>query len=399
MTEMMNVAIIGAGIMGHGIAEVAAISGQNVNLVDVSEEILTHAKERIEASVSKLYKKGVIKDEPSKVIKRIRFTSDLEEAVRGVDLVIEAVPEDIEVKRKIFTEIDRYAPIQTIFATNTSGLSVNALSQATSRPERFVGMHWMNPPVLMPLIEIVRGDLTNEAVIHKVIDLCKHYGKETVIAKKDVWYFLSARSQVGWHLEAAIMVHQGRASVQEVDAMARYKLGLPMGPFEMADLTGACEIRTTGLESAKKILKERPEFEPWPALLAAFEYAVDKLWRPMSQKGLTGVKAGKGFYAYPTPGEYRKVDISREIADKVNPIELLAPAANTSAWCVTNGVGTREEVDLCFRRAYGWPKGIFQLVQEFGAQAITKELEKKQKSAPEALQAFYEPDQLLKQWA
>lgn len=395
MTDINKVAVIGAGVMGHGITEVAAINGQNVNLVDVKQEFLDRAKEQITTSVTKLSEKGTVKEKPEEVLRRINFTADLGQAVRDVDLVIEAVFEDVDVKSNILRDADKYARPNTILATNTSGLSINVLSQATKRPERVIGMHWMNPPVIMPFIEIVRAERTSEAALQGTLDACKRYKKEVVVAKKDVWFFLAARAQAGWHLEGALMVNSGKATPQEIDAMVRYKLGMAMGPFETADLTGAAEIRCMGLESAKKILKMRPEFEPWPAFLAAFQNVVDVLYRPMKDKGLTGVKKGKGFYTYPAPGKYQKVDLPREAAEKVNPVEMLAVAANTSAWCVSNGVGTIEEVDLSFRRAYSWPKGIFQFVKEYGARNMIKQLEEKQKAAPAAIKGLYEPNPLL----
>jgi enoyl-CoA hydratase/3-hydroxyacyl-CoA dehydrogenase len=399
MPEIRTVAIIGAGIMGHGIAEVAAMSGQDVMLVDVSQKFLSRASEEISASLTKLSEKGALRETSEKILGRIRFTTDIQEAVRDVDLVLEAVPEDIGLKSRVLSEADKLAPAHAIFASNTSGLSISVLSEATNRPDRFVGMHWMNPPVRMRLVELIKGDKTSEQAVGSILDLCKRYNKEPVIAKRDVWFFLSARSQTGWHLETALMVHGGRASVQDIDAMARYKLGLPMGPFEIADLTGAADIRVQGFESAKKILERRPSFEPWPAFLAALGYVVEQFWRPIRGKGLTGVKVGKGFYTYPAPGKYKRVDIPEDAADKVNPVEALAAVANTSAWCVTNGVGSIEDVERCFKLAYNWPKGVFEFVREYGASSIVKELRSKQKTAPEPIKAFYEPDPLLLKWS
>lgn len=399
MTGRSKVTVIGAGIMGSGIAEVAAMSGQDITLVDVSEEFLGRAREGISTSLSKLREKRTIKENPDEIIGRIKFTIDMEQALKNTDLVLEAVPEDIELKSRIFRDADKLAPSDAIFATNTSGLSINILSEATSRPDRFIGMHWMNPPVLMPIIEIIKGARTSEEVVQTIVDLCTRYNKEVVMARKDVWFFLSARSQSGWHLDTALMVYNGQASVQEIDAVARYKLGLSMGPFETADLTGAADIRVKGLESVKKLLEKAPGFEPWPAFLAAYEYMVAVFWRPIQEKGLTGVKAGHGFYAYPAPGKYKRVDISREGAEKVNPVETLAAAANTAAWCVTNGVGTVEEVERCFKQAYNWPKGIFEFAREYGFESIVKQLENKQQTAPESIKALYEPDPLLLEWA
>jgi enoyl-CoA hydratase/3-hydroxyacyl-CoA dehydrogenase len=273
------------------------------------------------------------------------------------------------------------------------------LSEATGRPDLFIGMHWMNPVVIMPLIEIVKGAKTSEETVKKTIGLCGRYGKETVMAQKDVWFFLSARAQAGWHMDSALMVHNGRATVQEIDAMARYKLGLAMGPFEVADLTGAAEIRVKGLASVKKVLNKMPDFEPWADFLAVFTHVVEEFWKPMMEKGLTGVKAGKGFYSYPWPGKFKKAHIPEDAGDKVRPVEALACAINTSAWCVTNSVGSVDDVERCFRRAYNWPKGVFELAREHGYKNIIRELENKQKAAEESIKGFYEPDPLILKWA
>jgi len=392
-----EVAIIGSGIMGHGIAQVAAMSGQTVALVDISEDLLNRAREAIHTSLNKLAEKGRIKEKPDEVLGRIEFVTDLEGAAKNAKLVIEAVSENIDLKIKIFRDAEKVAPPDAIFASNTSSLSIDTMAKATNRPDKFIGMHWMNPPVLMRLIEIIKGSKTSNETLQFLVDLCQRYNKEIVIAKKDVWYFLSARTQVGWPIETALMVLNGEATVEEIDAMARYKLNLPMGPFELTDLTGAADIRVNAIESLKKILAKNPNFEPWPKLLEVFEYATNTLLKPMKEKGLTGVKTGKGFYTYPAPGKYEKPVLARELADKVSPIKPLATAANTAAWCVTNGVGSVEDVERCFKLAYGWPKGIFEFVEEFGARAMVDELKEKQERAPDWMKAFYTPDPLLVQ--
>ena len=177
--------------------------------------------------------------------------------------------------------------------------------------------------------------------------------------------------------------------------MARYKMGLPMGPFELADFTGSNEIRTSGLKSIKKLIEKYPDFEPWQAFFIAFEYITEVVSKPLAEKGLVGVKSGKGFYTYAEPGKYQKVEIYEKLADKVNPAKALAVAANTSAWCVTHSVGSMEEVEKSFKLAYGWPKGIFEFVEEYGPTNIVKELYNGLETAPEPIKSIYEPDPLL----
>jgi len=396
MSKINKVAVIGSGLMGHGIAQVVATAGQEVKLVDVSEEFLNRATEKIRWSLEKFYEKALIKESPESVLKRITSATDLSKAVKDADLVIEAVPEDIELKVKVLGDIDNAAPSHAILASNTSSLPITVLGQATKRPDRLVGMHWMNPPVLMRLVEVVKGAKTSEETVQTVIDLCqRYYKKEVVIAKKDVWCFLTGRAHMGWYLGTAYLYHAGEVTPEEVDAVARYKMGLPMGPFELADFNGGNEIRVHGLRSIKLVLEKHPSFEPWEAFFKAFEYITEVVSRPMVEKGLLGVKSGRGFYAYPEKGRYKKVELSKELSDKVNPAKALAIAANTSAWCVTNGIGSKEDVEKSFKLSYGWPKGIFEYVKEYGPQNIIKELRHGLETAPELMKSIYDPDPLL----
>ena len=396
MPGINKVAVIGAGIMGRGIAQVAATAGQKVKLVDVSTEFLGQATDKILWSLGKLADKAAIKESPQDIARCITCTTDLSEAVEDADLVIEAVPEDIELKIKVLAEVDKAAPSHTIIATNTSGLPISALSARISRPEKFVGTHWMNPPVFMRLVEIIKGVDTSEETLHKIIELCRRYfGKEVVIARKDVWNFLTGRAHMGWNLGTAYLYHVGEATAEEIDAMARYEMGLPMGPFELSDFTGSHEIRVGSLRSIKMILEKYPGFEPWQAFFSALEYITETVSKPLVEKGWVGVKSGRGFYRYPEAGKYQKVEIAEELGGKINPARALAVAANTSAWCVTNGVGSREEVEKSFKLAYRWPKGIFEFVEEYGPANVVKELYHGLETAPEPMRLIYDPDPLL----
>jgi len=396
MSEIGKVAVIGAGTMGHGIAQVAATVGQEVSLVDVFEEILSQARDRIRWSLDKLFEKNIIKEAPSNIIERIIFTTNLRDAVKDTDLVIEAAPEDVTVKMKIFSEIDGVAPPKAIFASNTSSLPISALSQATQRQDRFIGMHWMNPPVFMRLIELIKGARTSQETVQRVAELCRLYNKEPIVVERDVWCFLTGRAHMGWNMGTAWLSYSREAAPEEIDAMARYRMGLPMGPFELADFTGAIRLRVDGLASIKKILEKYPNFEPWAGFLKAYERITEKVWKPMVEMGLEGVKAGKGFYTYPEPGKYKKVELSQDLADKISPVKALAAAANTSAWCVSHGVGTLDDVDKGFKLAYGWPKGVFDFVKQYGAAAVVRELEEKRDRVPEEMKEFYSPDPLLR---
>ncbi len=392
-----KVAVIGSGLMGHGIAQVAAMSGQEVSLIDISNEFLAKALEKIEDSLNRLSKKGKIQESPEQVQRRIKTTTNLGNGVSDADFVIEAVFEDITLKRKIFRDIDAHAPEHAIMATNTSGLSITAIADTTQRKGKVIGMHWMNPPQLMKLIEIIKSKYTDEETLQSTLDLCKRYDKETVIAQKDVWFFLAARSRSGWSVECNMMYLRKEADVKALDAVARYKLGLPMGEFELMDFTGTVDIRPKGVKSAEEILRTYPEFEPWPAFLTTYRQLSKELWEPMSEKGLSGVKKGKGFYDYPG-GKYVKPEIHHELAENIDPVQLLAPGLNSAAWCVTNGVGSIDDINKSLRLAYGWPKGIFEYLDDYDIDEVVSLLNTKEKKAPDWLRDFYKLDPLLAHW-
>jgi len=395
--KINKIAVIGSGLMGHGIAQVAAMTGHEVSLIDISDELLQKALQKMSDSLSKLSDKGKLHENPGSVLKRIRTSTDLFRGVSDSDYIIEAVLEDINLKKKIFVELDAHAPQHAILATNTSGLSVTVLAEATKRKEKVIGMHWTNPPQIMKLVEIIKSKYTSDETLQGTLDLCRRYNKETIVAKRDIWFFLTARARAGFSIQACLMYLNKEADFKEIDAVARYKLGLPMGEFELSDFIGIVDIRTRGLKSAEQILKIYPDFEPWPVFLAAYRYLADALWSPMSEKGLSGIKTGRGFYSYPE-GKYTKPEISKDLARNIDPIDLLAPSINVAAWCVSNGVGSIADVNKSFKLGFGWPKGIFEFVDELGSGDIMDVLKKKEDQAPAWLKGLYRPDPLLTKW-
>jgi enoyl-CoA hydratase/3-hydroxyacyl-CoA dehydrogenase len=383
--------------MGHGIAQVAAMSGQEVAMIDVNDQVLEKAMMKIQDSLKRLWEKGKIKETPEQVKGRIKTYTEISKGVKDADCIIEAVFEDIDLKKRVWSEVDANAPDHSIMATNTSGLSITAIADATKRRHKVIGMHWMNPPQLMKLIEIIKSKYTDDQTLQTTIDLCKRYDKDIVIAQRDVWFFLAARARTGWSIECQLMYMNKEADFREIDAVARYKFGLPMGEFELTDFTGAVDIRPKGARSTEEILKTYPDFEPWPALLTVYKRLSSELWEPMSQKGLSGLKTGKGFYEYPG-GKYVKPEIPKELAEKVDPVQILATGLNSAAWCVTNGVGTVEDINKSFRLAYNWPKGIFEYLQDYSIEDCIRTLREKEKKAPEWLRDFYKVDPLLLNW-
>src|SRR2546426_6745718 len=277
-----TISVIGAGEMGHGIAELAALNGFSVRMTDIKQELVDRGMERIRWSLGKLVEKGQITESESKnALARIRPTIDLKEAVTDADVVIEAVLEDLEVKKRVFAEIDAIAPARAVLASNTSGLSITAMGRATRRPDRVVGMHFFNPVVLMPLIEIVKGDDTSAKTIREAEALARGLKKTSVVCRQDVPGFITSRTIAPYMLEAAWIVHEEGIPKEAIDSALRFKVGFPMGPFELADQVGI-DLMVYATEKAG--IAAPP---PMKDLVAA---------------GEVGGKAGEGFYSYPGGG-------------------------------------------------------------------------------------------------
>ncbi len=280
----LALAVIGAGIMGHGIAQVGAVAGLDVRLMDVEQAALDLALTKIDASLSKLEAKGRLDvGVGSAALDRIETVTSLEEAVSKADVVIEAAPEVLELKQEIFGFLDELAPAGALLATNTSQYSITAIGAATSRPERVVGMHWFSPVALMKLVEIVRGLETSDDVVEQTRVLALALGKTPIICRRDSPGFVTTRLIAVLTNEAQRLVEEGLASVEDVDLACRLAFGHPMGPFETADLTG--------LDTQLRVRE---------ALAAAHgdRFRPTNLLRTLVDAGHLGRKTGRGFHRY-----------------------------------------------------------------------------------------------------
>ncbi|MFC7157155.1 3-hydroxyacyl-CoA dehydrogenase/enoyl-CoA hydratase family protein [Halomarina halobia] len=367
-----TVTVVGGGTMGHGIAQAFATAGYDVVLNDVDEEVLSTALERIEGSLAKLDV-----DDPDAVLGRIEPTTGADEAFADADLVVEAVPEDIGLKRDVFGTADDLAPEGAVLATNTSTLPITEIAEATGRPERVVGMHFSNPVQLMPIVEVIRGEHTADEVFDAARELGESVGKTPVLVERDVPGFLINRINLRFWLEAVRQVEAGLTDTKTVDAAAR-RLGLPMGPFEVLDFSGI-DVATMAARS----MAERGVDLHVPDLL------VEK-----TEAGTYGMKSGEGFYEYPEAGAYSRVDIPRELRYGFDPKHLLAPAVNEAAWLLENDVTTRDEIDKAMRIGMNWPRGLLELADEYGVDRLVETLETLRERSG---WAEYEPHPLLRE--
>ncbi|KAJ8714814.1 hypothetical protein PYW08_004795 [Mythimna loreyi] len=285
-----NVTVIGGGLMGSGIAQVSAQAGQNVILVDLSSDVLAKSQKSIGANLGRVAKK-VYKDKPqegekfvSESMARIKTSTDPAEAAKSADLIVEAIVENMSVKHKLFTQLDGVAPNHTIFASNTSSLSINEICSVVKRKDRFGGLHFFNPVPVMRLLEVVRGAETSDATYKSMMEWGKAVGK-TCITCKDTPGFVVNRLLVPYICEAVRLFERGDASARDIDTAMKLGAGYPMGPLELADYVGL-DTNKFILDGWHKKYPDQPLFNPIPLL--------DKL----VAEGKLGVKTGEGFYKY-----------------------------------------------------------------------------------------------------
>ncbi|SEV96763.1 3-hydroxyacyl-CoA dehydrogenase/enoyl-CoA hydratase family protein [Natrinema salifodinae] len=358
LEDINTVAVLGAGNMGHGIAEVAAMAGYDVNMRDIKEEFVQNGYEGIEWSLNKLAENDrLTEDEAEAALERVTPLVDMEEAVADADFVIEAVPEQMEIKKDVYAELEASAPDHAVFATNTSSLSITELAEVTERPERFCGMHFFNPPVRMQLVEVISGAETAEETLELTEALAEDFGKSPVRVHKDSPGFIVNRILVPLMNEACWLVSEDQATVAEVDSTTKYDMGLPMGSFELGDQVGN-DVSYHVLDYMYEVLGEA--YEPAPLLEEKVEN--EEL----------GKKTGKGFYDY-EDGE--GVQIPTDEQSEFVKERLLATIANEAAKLIGGDVAPPESIDEAVQLGAGFPDGPVKLVDEYGLAALHETLE------------------------
>ena len=374
--SIKNITVLGSGVMGHGIAQVSATAGYNVVLRDIEQGFLDKAMEKIRWSLDKLVtKEKISKEEGDAIFGRITPIVDLNEAVKDAELVIEVVPEIMDLKKKVYAELDKAADPKVIFASNTSTLPITEIANTTSRPEKFIGIHFFNPPQLMKLVEVIPGEKTSSEITELTQDYVKSVNKQAVVCRKDVPGFIINRLFIPMVHEACFVKDRTGATLEEIDSAVKFKLGFPMGIFELADFTGMDVIHKATVEMH---LRDKKVINPHSLVEKMFD-----------EKKL-GQKSGEGYYKY-SDDKYERVTLSEELAEKCNPIQLVANILNNAAWLVSNGASDIEEIEKAAQLGLGLKKPLFETAKEIGIKNIVDELNKLAAEHGE----FYKPDPLL----
>ena len=283
--EIKRIGVVGAGSMGNGIAQVASQAGYRVVMMDVEDRFVQSGLKAIEKFLQKSVEKAKIAEVQKKeILERIKGTTRIEE-LKDADFVIEAVFEDLAVKKNVFKQLDELTKPQVILATNTSSMSITEIAAATKRPERVAGMHFFNPAPLMKLVEVIRGYHTSDATVQTVVEMAKKMGKETVQVQKDSPGFIVNRLMIPHMIEAAKMAEEGIASIEDIDKAARLGLNYPMGPFELMDFTGVDIVHHVADYLYKELNKES-------------KWSIPVLLKSLLRAGNLGRKTGGGWYKY-----------------------------------------------------------------------------------------------------
>jgi enoyl-CoA hydratase/3-hydroxyacyl-CoA dehydrogenase len=362
--DIKTIALIGAGDMGHGIAQVCAMAGMKINLYDIKQEFVDKGMAKMKASFEKqVAKQKISADDLNKMMGNVKGFTSLKDAVADIDYAIEAAPEILDLKIKIFKEMDENAPKHAILASNTSNMSITEMGAATKRPDKVLGIHFFNPPVMMALVEIIRGQKTSDETMTASYDLfskMKNFRGPMVPVRveRDSPGFIFNRINAPVGLYLAQIYEQGLVNPEAVDAKIR-SIGSPMGPYETMDFSGL-DVYMHGTEYFAKTLS--PEFKP-------------ANWLKKMNEGKTlGKKSGKGIFVWPE-GNRPQIDMSK--ADpNFDPMDIICLQVNEGTKLLEKGVtSSAAEIDKAMVNGGGSPFGPFALAKGMGWPKVTERCE------------------------
>ena len=368
-TKNSEIGIIGSGAMGSGIAQVAATAGHKVQVYDNNQNALQKAENNLKASLAKLVEKQKITaDQQSGILSNIQFVSALEQ-LSNCDLIIEAIVENLEVKKSVFASLEKIVKASCVLASNTSSLSITSIAAACEKPARVIGIHFFNPPTLMPLVEIIPGVATDDTITVSCKTLIDSWAKVTVIVK-DTPGFIVNRVARPFYSEALRIYEEGIADIPTIDWAMKEIGGFKMGPFELMDLIGH-DVNYVVTETVWKQFYYDPKFKP----------ALSQ--KRLLEAGFLGRKSGRGFYDYTpgvTPPEATK---NKELGQQIFT-RILIMLINEAADTLYLKVASAKDIDLAMTKGVNYPKGLLKWADELGIDNVVKQLN--------ALKDFYEED-------
>jgi 3-hydroxyacyl-CoA dehydrogenase len=359
--SVKKIAVIGAGLMGSGISYVSAWSKYDVTMVDVDDESLESGMNRLRSYVKSGIERGKLSDsEAEDLLSRIRLTTSLEEAVSDVDLVIEAIYENMEVKKDLFKRMDSAASPRTILASNTSSLSISELGKSTGRPTKVIGMHYFSPVPAMKLLEIIVGEQTTEDTIDTALAVGHSQGKITVRAKDSPGFIVN---RLGAQIlrNSVLVIEQGIATAGEIDSAMKEHFMVPMGPLELTDFVGI-DISFNTMSTLYRELGDC--FSP-PATLTK-----------LVESGTIGRKTGSGFYEY--GGQQSSSEKPKGADSAVIALRIIVPYLREAMIEVETGIASEEDIDKAMKLGRNFKEGPFETIERLGRKTVREELRKLQ---------------------
>lgn len=355
--DVKKIAMIGAGDMGHGIAACCLIGGYTVVLRDIEQKFVDRGMAGIKASFDKFKAKGKMTPEAyDSALARLIPMVDIREAVKDADFIIEAVPENLKLKKSVFADLDKYAPKHAILASNTSNMSITEIAAATGRPEKVIGYHFFNPAILMKLVEVIRGAGSSDESIRIAYEIAQKINKVPVIVKKDSPGFIYNRVNIPNGAFLSKILEAGHPTPEEFDAAM--KPFMPMGPFELLDYVGI-DIGVHSMEYMAQVLS--PEYKPSAPLLA------------LVKAGTLGKKSGRGIYDW---SQGRPVIDLSKATKEFDLNHMIALQVNEATKLLEEGVADDpKEIDLAMANGGGSPFGPFALAQSIGYPVLLAKLE------------------------